>query len=303
MQQTVYSSMYPGDANFLDTVDSYLAKIGVPANIPPHERLAIHEQARNALYSYDVQCIPRIADKILNADMTLDQEARALWIAFSHHTMDPSFVKIMMDYLSSRSDLILNGKIGALLSKVLEEFFKTHAPKNEKQKNSEEATTPEYDEIKHIQIAMEALLGSSASAIQATCGGLSHYEALFIAACLAMNSKETIKEILKSDLSVTANIFDSMMDPDRLVKGALYLLKSEVPSKPSKNQTAFLDSLKRWAFTKLDKIPGGQAVCYQYLVGVYGSVKPDVSPYYIQVKDCGTTYPDLIQVAKQLVNK
>ena len=75
------------------------------------------------------------------------------------------------------------------------------------------------------------------------------------------------------------------------------------PTKPTANQSAFLESLKRWVFRMLDTIPGGTTVGYQYLVGVYGSVKPDVSPYYIQIKDCGGSYPSLLEVAKQIVNK
>lgn len=302
MQTMVYSQMYPGDVNFLDSVETYLKKIGVPADITPQERLIVEEQARTSLYSFDVQCIPRIANKIISADMESDQEARALWIAFSHHVMDPVFVQFLMQYLATRHDAAINGQVGALLSKVLDQFFNEHFdPKESKKDDKKKEELPEFEEVKHLQIAMETLLAKTASEVQVNCIGLTHPEALFVAACLNMNSKETIKELLKSDLGVTADLFDLMGDPDNFVRGSLKLLKSEVPSKPSKNQTAFLESLKRWIFTKLDGLP--QVTCYQYLVGEYGGVKPDVSPYYIQIKDCGTTFSNLIQVAKQIVNK
>lgn len=301
MQTMVYSQMYPGDVNFLDSVETYLRKTGLPAGITPQERLIVAEQARNTLYSYDVQCIPRIANKILTSDMESDQEARALWLAFTNHVMDPIFVQFLMQYLATRGDLSLNGQVGALLSKALDKFFKDH--KAEIDEKKKENKLPEIEEVKHIQAAMESLLGKTAADIQVSVAGLSHPEALFVASCININSKETIIELLDSGLGITADIFDLIDDPDNLVRGCLSLLKSEVPTKPNKNQTAFLDSIKRWTFLKLEHIPGGNAVCYQYLVGVYGSVKPDVSPYYIQIKDCGTTFPNLIQVAKQIVNK
>ena len=255
------------------------------------------------MYSYQVQSIDRVSNKILESDMEVDQEARALWIAFSHHVMDPAFVNIMMQYLGTRQDPTLNGQVGALLSKVMNEYMESHWKRDEKKKKDEEEALPEFEEIKHIQIAIEDLLGPTANSIQVRCGNLTHPEALFIAACIAMNSQKTLKEILSSGLPITADVFDNLLNPDPIIRGALTLLKSDVPTKPNANQTAFLESLKRWIYTKLDKIPGGSSVCYQYLVGVYGSVSPDVSPYYIQIKDCGTLYTTLLTVAKQIVNK
>lgn len=295
-----YSTMYPGDVNFLDSIESYLQKSGVSTQmISPQEKLVVYEQARAALYSYDVQCLPRIVDKILYANMDTDQEARALWIAFSNHVMDPVFVQFLMQFLASRNDTSLNGKVGALLSKVINEFYE----RNYDEKKKKDEKVPEYEEVKHLQAAIESLLGGMSNAIQIKCGGLTHPEALFIAACVAMCSQASIKEILNSDLSVTADIFGNLADPDHVIRGALTLLKSDIPTKPTKNQAAFLDSLKRWVYTMLDTIPGGSITCYQYIVGVYGSTKPDVSQYFIQLKDCGTTYANCLAAAKQIVNK
>ncbi len=297
----VYSQMYPGDVNFLDSVETYLSKIGIPANISPQERLTLTEQARNSLYSYDVQCLPRIAEKILTSDLESDQEAKGLWIAFSNHVMDPVFVSYMMQYLRTINDMGLNGQIGALLSKVIDKYISERW--DAKKKKDKDEPLPTFDEIKHIQAAIEYLLGNSANSIQVVCGNLTHTEALLIASCLAMNSQESLKEIIKSDLPITADIFDSLQSPDQIIKASLTLLKADIPTKPTANQTAFLESLKRWIFAMLNKIPGGTTVCYQYLVGIYGSVKPDVTPYYIQIKDCGTMYTNLLAVAKQIVNK
>lgn len=306
----VYSQMYPGDVNFLDSVDTYLQKTGVPRGITPQERLAIAEQARTSLYSYDVQCLPRIAQKILESDLETDREANALWIAFQHHVMDPVFVQFTMQYLNTRSDVTINGQVGALLSKVVEQYLTEHWQKKDekdaKKKDKEEPkATPDFQEIKHIQVAIEQLLGTTANAIQVECGNLTHTEALYIAACIAMNSKETIKEILRSDLAITAELFTNihMTNVGNMVTAALRFLKADIPTKPTANQSAFLESLKRWVYKMLDSVDGGSTVCYQYLVDVYGSVKPDVSPYYIQIKDCGTSYPNLLPVAKQIVNK
>lgn len=304
-----YSQLYPGDVTFLDSLESYLKKLNVSAYATPQERLTITEQARSSLYSYDAQCLPRVAEKILDADMEVDQEARGLWIAFSNHVMDPIFVDIMIQFLRTRNDPALNGMIGALLSKVINNYLEDKWRKDEKKKDKKpkdaatEETVPDFDEVKHIQAAIEELLGPTANSIQVRCGNLTHPEALFIASCIAMNSQKTIKEILTADLPITADIFGNLNNPDPIIKGSLKLLKADVPSKPTANQSAFLESLKRWIYTMLEKIPGGTTVCYQYLVGVYGSVNPDVSPYYIQIKDCGTMYTNLLTVAKQIVNK
>lgn len=304
---TAYSTAYPGDVTFLDTVESYLRKQGMPAGISPQEKLVLFDQSRDALYSYDVQCLPRIVDKIINADMDIDNEARALWIAFSHHVMDPVFVSFMMKYLTSREDYTLNGQIGALISRVLNKYIEEHMQKEKDKKKDkdkkDDGTVPTFEEIRHLEIALEDLLGSNAARISVRCVNLSHPEALFIASCLAMNNKNTLTELINSDLSITADIFDLLKDPDKMVKNSLLLLKADVPSKLSANQSAFLESLKRWLFDKLDLIPGGKVILYQYLVGTYGSVKPDVSPYYIQIKDCGGSKPNLLEVAKQIVNK
>ena len=300
----LYSQTYPSDINFLDSIDAFLAKTGGNGVTNPQERLALYEQARNTLYSYDVQMIGRVAEKILNADMETDTEAKALMIALYNHALDPAFIQILMQYLETQRSSKLNGIVGAVLTRVLDQYIREHwNPEKDKKDKKEPAPVPTFDEINHLQIAIEQLLGPTADRVSVTCGNLKHTESLFIASCIAMESVESIKELVGSDLPITAKIFDGMGNPGGIIYGALTLKKADLPTKLSANQTAFLDSLKRFVYEKLERFDGGTTALYSYLVAVYGSVKPDVSPYWLQVKDCGTQFTNLLTVAKQIVNK
>ena len=158
-------------------------------------------------------------------------------------------------------------------------------------------------EVRHIQGAVENLLGGMADLIVTTCGNMQHEEALAVAACLAMNNDQTIIELVNSNVPIKASIFDQILaNPGGIIQGALLLKKADLPTKLSPVQTEFLNSLKEWLYDMLDKKPEGSLQLYNYLVAVYGSVKPDLSPYYIQLKDCGTRFTNLIQVAKQISN-
>ena len=310
----IIPQLQPGDVVFLDSVESFMRKQGVPENLDPQTRIALTEQYRATLYSACATAlVDRICDRILGADMTTDSEARALWEVLYKHSMDPEFISFVTQAINdTNADSGKRGRIGALFSKLLDRYV-TEEQKKLKASDGKkkDGSTPDIDlsPVKHIQVAMETLLGGAANAIQMQCGNLSHPSALFIAACLAMNDSATIKQILESDLPITANIFpngkNGSPSPDSLIRAALLLQKSEIPTKLTKNQEAFLTSLRDWVFTMLENIPGNHAMqtCYSYLVGVYKSTKPDVSPYYIQIKDCGTSYSNLLQVAKQIVNK
>lgn len=291
-----------GSVTFLDSIDSYLKKMRIQTqSMSPEQRLSVMEQARNALYSYDAQIIGDVATRILQSDLNTDQEAQALMIAFYHHSLDPAFITVVMQFLATRNEPNLNGVVGAVLTKVLAKYVTEHTPKDKDKKKDEPAS--DFSEIKHIQGAVEHLLGNIADHIIMTCGNIPHEQALFVAACLAMNNDQTIVEIVKSDLPVTAEIFSKVLvNPGGIIQGALVLKKSDLPTKLSTNQTTFLNSLKEWLYKMLDEKPEGTAQLYSYLVGVYGSVKPDLSPYYIQLKDCGTRFTNLIQVAKQISN-
>lgn len=309
------------DIIILESVDSYLKSINAPMATTPQEKLIITEQARDYLYSEIVRRVPRVAGYLLNADMETNTVAQGLWHALSRHVMDPVFVNLLMQFLSVNNNVDDNGIVGAMLAKMmnkwLEQNWKGDAPKPktdaEKKKEAKKDsvivnTTPVIKEetpkndagpIKHIQAAVNQLLGNLASIICTRCGNLTQYEALGIAACLAMNNKDTITEILASDLPITAQLFDVVFNPTELIRGALLLEKSSV-TKTSTNQQAFLDSLKRWVYDKLNVIP--MLTAQQLLIAVYGGARPDVSKYYIQIKDCGKQYSNLLTVATQMLN-
>lgn len=310
------------DMIVLENVESYLKNMGAPIPQNPQEALIIKQQARDYLYSDIVRRVPRIAAYLMSADMESDTIAQGLWFALSRHVMDPVFVEILLQHLAMQNNAEENGITGALLTKImskwLEQNFKGEAskPKTAEEKKKEakkdavvvntvpviknEEQKPDLGAIKHIEYAINQLLGNLAGVVATRCGNLTHTEALSIAACIAMNNKDTIKEIIASDLPITAQLFDVVVDPSNLIKSALLLEKTEV-LKNSTNQQAFLDSLKRWVFDKLNVIP--TQTSYQFLVAAYGSVKPDVSKYYIQIKECGTQYSNLLVVAKQLINQ
>lgn len=293
-----------GSVTFLDSIPSYLKKLGIQIDaMRPEQRLSVLEQARNSLYSYCAQVSPDIAKRILQSDLETDQEAQALMLAMYNHSMDPAFITILMQFLASRNDPSLNGVIGAVLVKVLAQYFETHTPKDKDKKKDGAQPEINTSEVKHIQGAVETLLGSMADLIVTTCGNMQHEEALAVAACLAMNNDQTIIELVNSNVPIKATIFDQILaNPGGIIQGALLLKKSDLPTKLSPVQTEFLNSLKEWLYDMLDKKPEGSLQLYNYLVSVYGSVKPDLSPYYIQLKDCGTRFTNLIQVAKQISN-
>lgn len=293
-----------GSVTFLDSIPSYLKKNGIQIDaMRPEQRLGVLEQARNSLYSYCAQVSPDVAKRILQSDLENDLDARALMLAMYNHSMDPAFITILMQFLVSRNDPSLNGSIGAVLVKVLTHYFDTHTPKDKDKKKDGSKPDIDTSEVKHIQGAVETLLGSMADLVVTTCGNMQHEEALSVAACLAMNNYQTIIELVNSNVPIKATIFDQVLaNPGGIIQGALLLKKSDLPTKLTPVQTEFLNSLKEWLYDMLDKKPEGSLQLYNYLVSVYGSVKPDLSPYYIQLKDCGTRFTNLIQVAKQISN-
>lgn len=291
------------DMIILQSVDSYLASIGTPNSHNPQEKLFVYQQARDFLYSDIVQRVPRVASYLLTADMETDTVAQGLNIALSKHAMDPVFVNLLMQYLSRHSSADENGIVGAYLAKVLNKWMEQNTKEPEKPKKGEKVEpTPEVslEPVAHIKVAIDQLLGNITSIITTRCGNLTGNQALAIAACLAMNNGDTIKEIIASDYPITAQLFDVVKDPSNLIRSALLLEKSEV-NKLSTNQSAFVDSLKRWVYDKLNVLP--TQTSYQFLVAVYGTIKPDVSTKFINPKDCGTQYSNLLTVAKQMINQ
>lgn len=297
------------DMIILQSVESYLKNLGAPRSNYPQEQLIITQQARDFLYSDIVQRVPRVASYILGADMETDTVAQGLYMALSKHAMDPVFINILMQYLSKINNPEENGAVGAMLAKILNKCIESKMAESNKVPSKKEKGAdaikdekkPDMSDIDHLKRAVEYLLGNLAKIICVRCGNLSEVESYSIAACIAMNNKDTIDEIIASNLPITAQLFDIVEDPSNLITSALLLKKSDMP-KLTPNQTAFIDSLKRWVYGKLNDIPTHSS--YRFLVATYKSVKPqDVSKYLIQIKDCGTQYSNLLTVAKQLINQ
>lgn len=295
------------DMIVMQSVDSYLKTLNTPISQNPQERLIIFQKARDYLYSDIVQRVPRVAAYILSADMETDTTAQGLFVGLYNHSLTPEFVDILMQYLSRNNNPEENGVVGALLVKIMNRYIEKNwkdpvkPKKGEKGSEKEETTNNDMSAIKHIQDAVNHLLGNLASTICSHCGNLTHTESLAIAAAISMNNKDTIREIINSDLPVTADIFGVIENPTNIIRSSLLIEKTEF-AKTTANQSAFIESLKRWVYQMLNAL--ATLTSYQFLVATYGSIKPDVSKYLIQIKDCSREqYPNLHEVAKQIVNQ
>lgn len=299
------SRITDSDMIILQSVESYIESQRIPTvNQSPQEKLFVYQQARDFLYSDIVRRVPRVARYILSADMETDTRAQGLNIALGKHMMDPVFVTILMEYLGKYGTADDRGITGAFMAKTLNKWISQNTKEPEKPKKGEKAEPvqePDLKPVEHLNIAVRQLLGTMTNSIMYNCGNISENQALSLAACIAMNSADTITEIIASDLPVTAQIFDDVVkDPSVLISSSLLMDKADIP-KTSANQTAFLDSLKRWVYTKLNQIP--TQTIFQFLVSVYGTTKPDVSTKFINPKECGSQYPNLFTVARQMINQ
>lgn len=293
------------DMIILQSVDSYIESQRIPTSQNPQEKLFVYQQARDFLYSDIVRRTPRVAAYILSADMENDTRAQGLNIALSHHLMDPVFVDILMQYLGKSGTADECRMTGAYIAKVLNKWVEQNTKEPEKPKKGEKpepVKDPDMGPVQHMFAAAKQLLGNLANSIMFKCGNINEHQALAIAACVAMNNGDTIREIIESDMPITAQIFDDdiIKDPSALITAALLMDKSELP-KLSENQSAFVESLKRWVYFKLNQIP--TQTSYQFLVAAYGTTKPDVTTKVINPKECGTQYTNLFTVAKQLINQ
>lgn len=297
------------DRIVLHTVDSYLRSLGTPmANLTPESHLALVQSARDYLYSNIVQRVPAIAEKILESDLDMDDKARALYLALSEHAMDPVFINILMQYLETIKEPKAKLVTGALLVKIVSKYINDHTKvittkdsKDKKDKKGEETQQVDnnsMEKINHLQDAISQLLGGVANMITSRTPNITYPEALAVAAAIATNDANTIKEIIASKLPITADIFNILADPTNLIKASLLLEKKDYP-KLDENQQEFINSLQRWTFKHLDSIQSIQA--YNFLLSVYGP-KPDTNKYIVNIKDCGTNYTNLIQAVKYLAN-
>lgn len=312
----MYAQITNSDQVILESLDSYLARMGMPNNITPEQMIIFKDQARFQLYSDIAQRVPRVASYIMHANMDVDDNAQGLFKSLYHHCMDPEFVKILMMQLRKVGNRDDNGIVGAFLVKVFTTYLDKEIERRKSattvttdtKKKGDKTTEVKADvnfalEVDHIHSAAMELLGDIAKAVRVKCGNLEDNQGalLAIAACVAMNNGDSIKQIVDMDLPVIADVFDIINDPSNIIRGAL-LLKKDDFIKTTKNQEEFITSLKRWVYGKLNGITTQES--YRYLVSVYGSIKPtNIKDYLIQIKDCGTQYSNLLIVAKQLVNQ
>jgi hypothetical protein len=299
----------------LHSVDSYLKSIGTPVTRTPQEKLIIMQNARDMLYSDIVRRVPRIAAYILAADMDVDTYAQGLDKSLSRHALDPVFINLLMQYLAKSNNREECCITGAYLVKIANKWIETNVKeekpastkKGEKAEEATKAPTSNSDPLEpimHIMNAIRALLGGLASYVAVRCNNvLPENQNIAIAACIAMNNKDTILEIIKSDFPITADIFDVpelVPDPSSLIRETLLLEQSDIPGKPTTNQQAFIDSLTRWVYKKLNEIPA-QAI-YSFLISTYKTQSPKIDTKFINPKSCGTQYSNLLAVAKQIIN-
>lgn len=304
------SRITDSDMIILESVESYLRRIGAPMNQSPQEKIIVSQQARDFLYSDIVQRLPRVAAYLLQADLETDTVAQGLNMSLSRHVMDPVFINLLMQYLAKVNNGEENCAVGAYLTKLLNKWMEQNIKEPEKPKKGEKGEKVEaptttgadpLEPVAHIKWAIDQLLGNIMKMVSAKCGNLTDNQALAIAACIAMNNNDTIKEIIASDLPITADVLDVVRDPRNLLRSALLLSQNDIPAKPSTNQSAFLDSLKRWVYRRLNQVPTQQI--YSFMVSTYGNSSGiDVSTLFINPKSCGNQFSNLHGVAVQMIN-
>ena len=311
----MYAQITDSDKVILHSLDSYLRAIQMPTNLSPDQLLIFKEQARWQLYSDIAQRVPRVVSYIMSENLETNQTALGLYKSLYHHCLDPKFVDIVMQQLLKTNNANDNAIVGAFMAKIVSKYLDqkeaemAKAKADEKPKKGEKPThepkeqvNMDGSEVAHLYDAVKKLLGSMANAVSIRCGNLDEGDALSIAACIAMNSQCSITEIINSNMSVTADVFDILENPSEVIRGALLLKKSDF-TKLTTEQDAFIQSLKRWVYRRLNQL--NTQVIYQFLVSAYGTMRLDkdqANKYLIFLKDCGTNYSNLLIVAKQIIN-
>lgn len=306
----------------LNSVESYMKLQNMPTPTSVPEGLDMKAYAKRPFYAKIIPAAPILMQYILEADKTNDQQAIALDYAYSIHVLDTEFIDMLKQYLAgpeqtpaSRSAVgaYLTALVNDLLDKKERRIVQTPTKVTEKNKDTKEVETKTVmvekevtdfvykpDDLKHITDTIALLLGSTATFIQSEFPTLNDREALGVAAGVCMANGYSIVSLKDTNLPITAKIFD-ILDNDgqnKIISSALELKKDDF-GKLTGNQEAFIESLKKWVYGKLNFLD--TSTCYQYLVSVYGTIKPtDLNTRLIYIKDCGTSYVNLLQVAKQL---
>jgi len=322
---TEFYQVRDDDRIVLLSLDEYLAQRGyTPQNVRPEEWVRIIDVAGDAFYSDIVQRLTRLFPFINYADEN-DDRARGLKNSLYHHMRNPRFINLMMKQLYQENNAKANGYAGAFLCKAAERYLRdmkelddaevTAVPKttkkDEKGKETKVPTPPAAPKKTHLDENVAAsmynaamqLLNGKYQYVKNRCVGIEDGDALAIAGYLSMNNELTLKGLIQCDLPLTAELLqnDSTIGPDpgNIIAAALHLQKADY-TKLSVNQTKFIDSLTKWVYSRLDSL--APTACLEYLVSVYRTSAPGdvVKTNLIQLKDCGTQYPQLIQVVRAL---
>ena len=309
----------------LNSVESFMRSQNVPAPTSKSEAMEMIARAKDPFYAEIVPAAPQLMQYILEADMTTNKQAIALDYAYLRHATDRVFIDKLMYYLSDPSvtaasravvGAYLTLCVGNLINQKEKKIIKVEQIIQKKVDNPEKhgKTTEgekvlvdkEVTELKYkpgdldfITKAISTLLGSTGNWIQSEYPTLNEAEAIGVAAAVCTANAYSIKMIVEMNLAITADVFNMLDDAgqNKIIISALELKKDDF-QKLTTNQQAFIESLKRWVYGKLDYF--STTDIYGYLVSVYGLKPTDLSTRLIYLKDCGTSYVNLLQVAKQL---
>lgn len=305
----------------LNSVDSYMRAQNMPAPTTPEERLYMRENAKKPFYAKIVPAAPILMQYILESDLTTNQQAIALDYAYSQHILDRDFIDALMMELSQPGQTAgSRAAVGAYLTLRLNDFMEekevkkiqvptTVAEKNKDTKEIEKKTVMvekevtenvhKPEDLKYITEAIQTLLGSTANWIQNEYPTLTDQEAIAVTAAVFTANDHSIAMLVKLNIAITAKVFN-LLDNDgqyKIIESALNLKKDDF-QKLTSNQSAFIESLKKWVYGKLDYISTTE--CVRFLNEIYGLKPTDLGNRLIYLKDCGTSYVKLLQVAKQL---
>lgn len=309
------------DRVILLSLEDYLARQGyTPNSVRPDEWVRIVESAGDVFYSDIAQRVTRVIPYI-NFAPEDDDKAKGLQNSLAHHMRNPRFVSIMMKQLYQENNPEANAFVGAFLvtaadiyvsdMKKLDEAESTTVEKVKKDKDGKETKVPEPPKKSHrddnvvasMYDAAMRLLSDKYEYVKNAVLGINKGDALGVAAYLAMNNAYTVKALLKTNLPLTSDLFEKDVkihnNPGNIIAALLTLPKAEY-AKLSVNQQKFMDTLTKWVYARLDALP--PTACLDYLVQVYHTSAPAdvVKPNLIQLKDCGTQYPQLYQVVRAL---
>lgn len=321
----IVKQIVDSDVVVLHSIESYVKSMGMNTKeCSPEEILAVTTSARDILYSEISQRTARLIAYVMSSSLETDTVAQGINTAMTNHFMDPNFVSILMQYLNKVKNPEEDGIIGAYIAKIISKYIEDEnsrcskptsstppASDNKKKggKKDDKVETlpfedvpkkPNFEPIQHLQKAASILLEANTGLVITRCPSLTDAQAMAVAACISMNNQDTVPELVKSDLPITADVLNMLDDPSDVIKHVLLMSKDEYSAKLTQNQKEFLESLKRWIYFRLNAIPTQTA--YQFLVSVYGNIKVDCNKYYIKLKDCGNQYPNLLEVAKALCN-